>query len=135
LHKEESSKRVMHIQVDHSAWDRWLSLNPHALIIYFNFFFTCATIPERFEKCWCENDDVHFHCRTWISDDGYYHWLQSPINPFSMEHWIKYLICTIVAFWIFFNCDLSSLSYLLSLKSLKAIQVKMLLFKFNSSSI
>jgi hypothetical protein len=50
-HKEKLSRRVMHIQVDRSAWDRWLFPNPHALTIYLEFVFTCGAILERFEKC------------------------------------------------------------------------------------
>jgi hypothetical protein len=32
--EEEPSRRVVHTQVDRSAWDRRLSPNPHALAIY-----------------------------------------------------------------------------------------------------
>ncbi len=36
-HEEESSRRMVHTQVDRSAWDRRLSPNPHALTIYLEF--------------------------------------------------------------------------------------------------
>ncbi len=36
-HEEKPSRRIMHIQVDRLAWDRQLSLNPHALAIYLEF--------------------------------------------------------------------------------------------------
>jgi len=63
-----------------------LSLNPHALTKYLEFVLTCGATPERFEECHCEDDDVHFHCQTWVFDDGHCRWLQGPINPLSMEH-------------------------------------------------
>jgi hypothetical protein len=93
--EEESSRRVVRTRIDRSTWDRWLSLNPHALIIYLEFVPTCGTAPERFEKCQCEDDDVRFHCRTWVPSDGHYRWLWGPINPLSMEYWAEYLACTI----------------------------------------
>ncbi len=73
-------------RVNRSAWDCRLSPNPHALAIYLEFVPAYGAAPERFEKCQCENDDVCFHCRTWVPSDGHYRWLQDPINPFSMEH-------------------------------------------------
>jgi len=79
-----------------------LSPNPHALTIYLEFVPTCGVAPERFEECQCEDDDnVRFHCRTWVSDDGHYRWLRGPINPLSMEHQAEYLartICRILEF-------------------------------------
>jgi hypothetical protein len=93
--EEEPSRRVVRIRVDHLAWDRRLSPNPHAITIYLEFAPTCGTTLERFEQCQCENDDVHFHCQTWVSDDGHYCWLRGPINPLSMEHRAEYLIRTI----------------------------------------
>jgi hypothetical protein len=36
-HDEESFKKVVCTRVDHSAWDRQLSPNPHALMIYLEF--------------------------------------------------------------------------------------------------
>jgi len=60
--KEEPSRKVVRTRVDHSAWDRRLSLNPHALAIYLKNFPTCGTTPERFEECQCEDDDVRLHC-------------------------------------------------------------------------
>jgi len=50
-HEEEPSKRVVHTQVDRSAWDRRLSPNPHALTIYLEFVPTYGTLPKRFEEC------------------------------------------------------------------------------------
>jgi len=94
-HKEEPSRRVVRTRVDHSAWDRRLFPNPHALAIYLEFVPTCGVAPERFEECQCEDDDVRLHCRTWVPDDGHYRWLQGPINPLSMEHRVEYLAHTI----------------------------------------
>jgi hypothetical protein len=93
--KEELSKRVVHTQVDHSAWDYRLFPNPDALIIYLELFPTCGAAPKRFKKCQCEDDDVRLHCRTWIPSDGHYCWLRGPINLLSMEHQAKYLVDTI----------------------------------------
>ncbi len=93
--EEESSKRVVCTRVDRSAWDRWLSPNSHALVIYLEFFPTCGATPERFEECQCEDDDVHLHCWTWVPGDGHYCWLRGPINPLSMEHRTEYLARTI----------------------------------------
>jgi hypothetical protein len=99
--KEEPSKRVVHTQVDCSTWDRQLSPNSHALIIYLEFVPARGATPKRFEKCQCEDDVVHLHCRTWVLGDGHYHWLRGPINPLPMEHRTEYLartICRIVDF-------------------------------------
>ncbi len=93
--RQEPSKRVVRTQVDRSAWDRRLSLNPHALVIYLEFVLTCGGAPKRFEECQCEDDNVCFHCRTWVFGDGHFHWLRGPINPLSMEHRGKYLAHTI----------------------------------------
>ncbi len=86
LHEEKSSRRLVHTQINHSAWDCPFPPNSHALAIYLEFFLIHGVAPKRFEKCQWENDDVHLDYRTWIPDDGHYHWLQSPINPLSMEH-------------------------------------------------
>jgi hypothetical protein len=93
--EEELSRRVVRIRVDRSAWDRRLSLNPHALAIYLEFVPARGTAPERFEECQCEDDDVRLHCRTWVPGDGHYRWLRGPINPLSLEHRAKYLARTI----------------------------------------
>ncbi len=85
----------MRTRVNCSAWDRRLSPNPHALAIYLEFVLARGAAPERFEECQCEDDDVHFHCRTWVPGDGHYRWLRSPINPLSMEHRAEYLARTI----------------------------------------
>ncbi len=69
--------------------------NPHTLAIYLEFVPIRAVTLERFEKYQCEVDNVHLHCRTWVSGDGHYRWLQGPINPLSMEHRAKYLTRTI----------------------------------------
>ncbi len=95
LREKELSIRVVRTQVDRSAWDRQLSPNPHALAIYLEFVPACGATPERFEECQCEDNDVHFHCQTWVLGDGHYRWLQGPINPLSMEHQTKYLAPTI----------------------------------------
>jgi len=73
--EEEPSRRMVCTRVDRLAWDRRLSLNPHALAIYSKFVPTCGAAPKRFEECQCEDDDVHLHCRTWVPGDGHYRWL------------------------------------------------------------
>jgi len=78
------------IRVDRSAWDRRLSPNPHALAIYLEFVPARGAAPEMFEECQCEDDDVRFHCRTWVPGDGHYRWLRGPINPLLMEHRAEY---------------------------------------------
>ncbi len=60
--KEEPPKRVVRTRVNRSIWDRRLSPNPHALAIYLEFVLARGATPERFEKCQCEDDDVHLHC-------------------------------------------------------------------------
>jgi len=60
--KEESSRRMVRTRVDHSAWDRRLSPNPHALTIYLEFVLACGAAPGRFKECQCEDDDVRLHC-------------------------------------------------------------------------
>jgi len=60
--EEEPPKRVVRNRVDRSAWDRRLSLNPHALAIYLEFVPARGVAPERFEECQCEDDDVCLHC-------------------------------------------------------------------------
>jgi len=91
----EEEPRVVRTQIDRSAWDRQLSLNPHALTIYLEFVPTCGIVPERFKECQCEDDDVRLHCRTWVLDDGHYRWLRGPINRLPMEHRAEYLARTI----------------------------------------
>jgi hypothetical protein len=49
LHEEEPSMRVVRTRVDHSAWDRRLSLNRHALAIYLEFVPARGAAPKRFE--------------------------------------------------------------------------------------
>jgi hypothetical protein len=58
---------VVRTQVDRSALDRQLSLNPHALAIYLKFVPPHGAAPKRFEECQCEDDDVRLHCQTWSS--------------------------------------------------------------------
>ncbi len=92
---------MVRTQVDRLAWDHRLSPNPYALTIYLEFVPARRTAPERFEKCQCEDDDVHLHCRTWVLGDGHYRWLRGLINPLSMEHLAEYLsrtICHILEF-------------------------------------
>jgi hypothetical protein len=85
-HEEELSRRVVRTRVDRSAWDHRYSPNPHALEIYLEFVPAQGAVPKRFEKCQWEDNDVRFHCQTWVPGDGHYHWLRGPINPLSMEH-------------------------------------------------
>jgi len=70
--QEKPSKRMVRTRVDRLAWDRRLSPNPHALIIYLEFVHACGAAPERFEECQCEDNDVRLHCRTWVLGDGHY---------------------------------------------------------------
>jgi len=93
--EEEPSRRMVRTRVDRSAWDHWLSPNPHALAIYLKFVPACGAVPERFEECQCEDEDVRLHCQTWVPSDGYYCWLRGPINPLPMEHRAEYLARTI----------------------------------------
>jgi hypothetical protein len=74
-HEEKLSRRVVHTRLDRLAWDRRLSPNSHALVIYLEFFLACEAALKRFKECQCENDDVCLHCRTWVPGDGHYHWL------------------------------------------------------------
>jgi hypothetical protein len=84
--KEEPPMRVVRTRVTHSVWDRQLSPNPHALAIYLEFVPVRGAAPERFEDCKCKDDDVRFHCRTWVLGDGHYRWLRGSINPLPLEH-------------------------------------------------
>ncbi len=93
--EEEPSRKMVRTRVDHSAWDRRLSLDSHALPIYLEFVPACGATPKRFEECQCENDDVRFHCRTWVPGDDHYRWLRGPINPLFVEHRAEYLACII----------------------------------------
>ncbi len=67
--EEEPPRRVVRTRVDRSVWDRQLSPNP--------------------------DDDVRFHCRTWVPGDDHYRWLRVPINPLPLEHRAEYLARTI----------------------------------------
>jgi hypothetical protein len=93
--EEEPSRRVLRTQVDCSAWDCRLFPNPHALAIYLEFVHARGAMPERFEECQCEDDDVRLHCRTWVPGAGHYRWLRGLINPLPMEHRAEYLARTI----------------------------------------
>jgi hypothetical protein len=93
--EEELSRRVVRTRIDRSAWDRRLFPNPHTLAIYLEFVLAYGTALERFEECQCEDNNVRLHYRTWVAGDGHYRWLQSPINPLSMEHQVEYLARTI----------------------------------------
>jgi len=95
LCEEKPSRRVVRTQVDRSAWDCRVSLNPHALTIYLEFVPAYGATQKRFENCQCEDDNVCLHCQTWVPGDGHYHWLRGPINPLSMEHRAEYLTRTI----------------------------------------
>jgi len=99
--EEEPPRRVVRTRVDHSVWDRRLSPNPRALVIYLEFVPVRGAVLERFEECQCEDDDVRLHCRTWVPGDGHYHWLRGPINPLPLERRAEYLtrtICRILDF-------------------------------------
>jgi hypothetical protein len=110
------------------SWDRRLSLNPHALTIYLEFIPAWIVAPERFEECQCKDDDVRFHCRTWVLGDGHYRWLRGPINPLPMEHWAEYLAHTIRRILEFLQLWPISSSCLLSCNSPEATRME----KFNT---
>ncbi len=93
--EEQPPRRVVRTQVDRSVWDRQLSPNPHVLAIYLEFVLARGAAPERFEECQCEDDDVRFHCGTWVAGDGHYRWLRGLINPLPLEYRAEYLACTI----------------------------------------
>jgi len=93
--EEKPSRKMVHIQVNRSAWDRRLSPNLHALTIYLEFVPTYGAAVERFEECQCEDDNVCFYYRTWVPNDGHYRWLRGLINQPSMEHRTEYLARTI----------------------------------------
>ncbi len=61
-HEEKPPRRVVRTQVDRFTWDRRLSPNPHALVIYLEFVLAREAAPKRFEECQCEDDDVRLHC-------------------------------------------------------------------------
>jgi hypothetical protein len=45
LCEKDSSKKVVHTQVNRSAWDHRLFPNPHALVIYLEFVPTRRVAP------------------------------------------------------------------------------------------
>ncbi len=51
LREKKSSRRVVRTRGNHSAWDRRLFPNPHALAIYLEFVPSCGAAPERFKEC------------------------------------------------------------------------------------
>ncbi len=118
-------------RVDHSVWDRQLSPNPYALAIYLEFVLAHGAAPERFEECQCEDDDVRFHCRTWVFGDGHYHWLRGLINPLPLEHRAEYLAHTIRRILNFFTIVIYPLSQLFSCNSPEATQAEMLILKLD----
>jgi hypothetical protein len=85
-HDEKPAKKVVRTQVECSAWDHQLFLNPHALKFYLKFVLACGITLTRFEECQCEDDDVRFHYQIWIFGDDHYCWFKGTINPFPMEH-------------------------------------------------
>ncbi len=48
---KEPFEKVMCTEINCSAWDRRLSLNPHALVIYLEFVPAHGVAPKRFEEC------------------------------------------------------------------------------------
>ncbi len=59
--EEKPSWKVVCTWVDRLAWDRQLSSNPHALVIYLEFVPACGAALKRFEECQCEDDNVRLH--------------------------------------------------------------------------
>jgi hypothetical protein len=49
--EEEPPRRVVRTQVARSVWDRRLSPNPRALVIYLEFVPARGAAPERFKEC------------------------------------------------------------------------------------
>jgi len=49
--EEEPPRRVVRTRVARSVWDRQLSPDPCALVIYLEFVPARGTAPERFEEC------------------------------------------------------------------------------------
>ncbi len=49
--EEEPPRRVVRTRVDRSVWDRRMSPNPHALVIYLEFVPARGAAPKRFEGC------------------------------------------------------------------------------------
>jgi hypothetical protein len=90
--EEKPPRRMVCTRVARSVCDRRFSPNPRALAIYLEFVPARGAMRERFEECQCEDDDVRLHCRTWVPDDGHYHY---PINPLPLEHRAEYLARTI----------------------------------------
>jgi hypothetical protein len=74
-HNENLFRKVVCIQINHLAWDHQSFPNPHTLAIYLEFVPACGVVLKRFEVCLCEDDNVFFHCQTWVFGDGHYHWL------------------------------------------------------------
>jgi hypothetical protein len=85
--EEESPRKVVRTRVDRSVWDRRLSPNPRALVIYLEFVIARGATTERFKECQCEDDDVRLHYRTWVPGDGHYRWheARSTLFPWSIE--------------------------------------------------
>ncbi len=79
--EEELSRRMVCTKVDRSAWDRRLSPNPHALVIYLEFVPICGVVPKTFEECQCEDDNVRLHCRTWVPSDAF-------PTPWRIQMWV-----------------------------------------------
>jgi hypothetical protein len=49
--EEKPFRKMVHIQVDRSAWDCRLSPNPHALEIYLKFVPAHGATSKRFKEC------------------------------------------------------------------------------------
>ncbi len=49
--EEKPSRKVVRTRVVRLAWDRRLSPNPHALVIYLEFVPVRGAASERFEEC------------------------------------------------------------------------------------
>jgi hypothetical protein len=97
--EEELSRRVVHTRVDHSAWDH--QLFPTTMFVFIiKLGFPVMSIIVGYKA-------------------------QSNPFPWSIEPNTSFT--PFVAFYSFWNCDLSPLSCLLSCNSPKATQVKMLI--------
>ncbi len=125
----------MRTRVDRLVWDHRLFPNSHALAIYLKFVPARGAVPERFEECQCEDDDVCLHCQTWVPDDGHYRWLQGPINPLPLEHRAEYFARTIRRILDFFTTVIYPLSQLFNCNSPEATQAEMLILKLDFDCI
>jgi hypothetical protein len=71
-HKKKSFRKVVRTQVNHSTWDYQLFCNLHAFVIFFKFGLAHGVALKRFLKCQCEHDNICFHFKPQIPNNGQY---------------------------------------------------------------